>query len=318
MGDTRELTKIRRELTTRLRARSAEGEQSLIARISAIAEFEMDAQFLAGLRAASKETIEYALRAVEEGENWSVSVPPSIAAQIRLLAREGASLEAMLHGYSTVHNLLMEVLTDEMDSLPPDVLGYMVRVASQQSDKLIMAFTNVYMTEVTRLERSSAQRLAERVQNLLAGEPPQEAELEYDLEAWHLGLIASGKAPELSVRRLAEDLGTQLLLVQRGPGTVWAWLGAPHALSVSEFERRASSRLDSSVSFAFGEPRQDIDGWRLTHQEARTRAGGHAPGLRAPGPLCGRGAAGRGDARRDDRQVPPRRVPAPGRKTQGR
>jgi hypothetical protein len=269
MDDTRELTTIRRKLATRLRTRSAEGEQTFIARISAIAEFEMDAEFLAGLRTASKETIDYALRAVEEGENWPVSVPPSVATQIRLLAREGASLEAMLHGYSIVHNLLMEVLTEEMDPLPPDVLGYMLRVASQQSDRLMMALTNEYVNEVARLERSSAQRLAERVQRLLAGEPPRQAELGYDLDAWHLGMIASGRAPESSARRLAEELGCQLLLVPRGPGTVWAWLGARRCLSASEFERLASSKLGSSASFAFGESREGIDGWRLTHQEAQ-------------------------------------------------
>ena len=82
-------------------------------------------------------------------------------------------------------------------------------------------------------------------------------------------MIASGPAPELSVRRLAEELGCRSLLVPRGPKTAWAWLGAQRSVSVSEFERLASS-LGASVSFAIGEPRQGIDGWRLTHQEAQT------------------------------------------------
>lgn len=269
MDDARELMTIRRELATRVRARSAEIERTVIARISAIAEFEMDPEFLIGLRTASRETVDCALSAIEEGEDWSLAVPPAIAAQIRLLAREGAPLEAVLHGYSTVHNLLMEVLTEKMDPLPQDVLGYMLRIGSQQSDRLMMAFTNEYVSEVARLERSSAQRLAERVQRLLAGEPPREGELDYDLDAWHLGVIASGKAPGLSVQRLAEELGCQLLLVPRGPDTIWAWLGARRSVSVPEFERLTSSKLGASVSFAFGEPRERIDGWRLTHQEAQ-------------------------------------------------
>jgi hypothetical protein len=266
---THSLTTVRSELAARVRVRSPEIERAVITRISAIAEFELDAEFLVGLRTASKETIDCALSAIEEGENWSLVVPPSIAAQIRLLAREGASLEAMLQGYSTVHGLLMEVLTEEMGPLPQDLLGYMLRVGSQQSDEMIMAFTNEYVSEVARLERSSAQRLEEQVRRLLAGEPPQEAELGYDLDAWHLGLIASGKAPELRVQRLAEELGCQLLLVLRGPNTVWAWLGARRSVSIPEFERLATSKLGTAASIAFGEPREGVDGWRLTHQEAQ-------------------------------------------------
>jgi hypothetical protein len=268
-NDTSALKRFRRELAARVRARSPEIEQAFITRISAIAEFEMDPEFLVGLRTSGKEAVDYALSAVEEGENWSTAVPPSVAAQIRLLAREGAPLEAMLRGYAIVHNLLMEILTEEMDPLPKDALGYMLRVGSQQSDRLMMAFTNEYVNEVARLERSSAQQLAERVQQLLADEELLDAELDYDLDAWHLGVIALGKAPELSVRHLAEELGCRLLLVPRGPETTWAWLGAQRSVSVSEFERLASSGLSTSVSFAFGEPRKRIDGWRLTHQEAQ-------------------------------------------------
>jgi hypothetical protein len=269
-NETHSLRTIRRELAARVRTRSAEIEQAFVARVGAIAKFEMDAEFLVGLRAASQETIDYALSAVEEGESWVVAVPPSVAAQIRLLAREGASLEVMLRGYSTVHDLLMEFLTEEMDPLPQDELGHMLRVQSQQSDKLMMAFTNEYTSEVARLERSSTQRLAEQVQRLLAGEPTQGAELDYDLSAWHLGIIAAGQASELTVRRLAEELGCRLLLVPRGPETIWAWLGAQRSISVAEFERLASSKLGASVSFAIGESRQGIDGWRLSHQEAQT------------------------------------------------
>jgi PucR C-terminal helix-turn-helix domain/GGDEF-like domain len=261
--------RIRGELAARVGARSPEIERAFLTRIGAIAEVETNAELLAGLRAAARESIAYALGAIEEGESWAVVVPPTVAGQIRLLAREGVSLEATLNGYSTVHNLLVEFITEEMDPLPRDVLGQMLRVQSQQSDKLMMAFTDEYASEVARLERSSSQRLAERVQGLLAGEPMQGAELGYDLDAWHLGAIAAGKASELSLRRLAEELGCQLLSVPRGPVKTWAWLGAQRSISVSEFERLAASTLGASVSLAIGEPRQGLEGWRLTHQEAQ-------------------------------------------------
>jgi len=266
------LKAIRDELAARVSARSPEIEQAFLTRIGALADGQMDAEFSVGLRAAARESIDSTLRAIREGEDWSVVVPPTVATQIRLLAREGAPLETMLTGYSTVHNLLMEFVTEEMGPLPHEVIGHMLRVQSQQSDDLLMAFTSEYANEVARLERSSTQRLAEKVQRLLAGEPMQGTELDYDLDAWHLGVIASGKAPELSVRRLAEELGCRLLSVPRDAGTIWAWLGARRSVSVSEFECLATSTSYASVSFAVGEPRQGIEGWRLTHQEAQTAA----------------------------------------------
>ena len=261
---------IRSELAARVRARSPEVEQAFIARISASGTMEIDAEYLVGLPAALRESIDYALNAVEEGESWSIAVPPAVAAQIHMLARGGATLEATLHGYSVVHNVLLEFMTEEMGPLPQEVLGQMLRVQSQQSDKLMMAFANEYASEMARLDRSSAQRLAERVQQVLAGERVEGVELDYDLDGWHLGIVALGEAAELTVRRLAEELGCRLLSVRRTPETLWAWLGAQRSISLSELERLASARFDASVSLAIGEPRQGIDGWRLTHREAQT------------------------------------------------
>jgi sugar diacid utilization regulator len=111
---------------------------------------------------------------------------------------------------------------------------------------------------------------AELVQRLLAGAPVNVGELGYDLDTCHLGVIASGVGAREVVRMLAVGTGRQLLTVQRGNELVWAWFGWRRQLPVTEIERLLSRRADpAGVSLAIGEPGDGIDGWRLTHWQAR-------------------------------------------------
>jgi DNA-binding PucR family transcriptional regulator len=48
---------------------------------------------------------------------------------------------------------------------------------------------------------------------------------------------------------------------------VWAWLGSQRKPSPTDLERALSGSTPASL--ALGEPRQGLDGWRQTHQEAQ-------------------------------------------------
>jgi sugar diacid utilization regulator len=105
---------------------------------------------------------------------------------------------------------------------------------------------------------------------LLAGDASLDAaELDYEFAAWHLGLVITGARADVAARTLAAGLSRQVLVVVRGDDSVWAWLGGHERLAVEDVERYLSAGVLGDVSLAAGEPRQGLEGWRLTHHEAQ-------------------------------------------------
>ncbi len=114
-------------------------------------------------------------------------------------------------------------------------------------------------------------------------------DLDYALDGWHVGVIAVGARaardrqegqPERAVRELATKVGCRLLCVERDAESVWAWLGADRRFALAGIERLSASGgiarrgmsctdLAEGVLFAFGEPAEGFQGWRLTHRQAQ-------------------------------------------------
>jgi len=263
---------VRAELVERLRARSVEIEDAIFARVQALSapvESE-DAEYRAGLRATVAEVVSYALVSIEQGEEWSEPVPSLVAAQARRAARSGVGLDTVLRRYAAGDRLLAEFIMEEASSLPNAALRQVLRAQGPQVDRVMAAVAAEYMSEVELMRRSPAQRMAERVQRLLAGDSPLDAaELGYELEGWHLGLVVTGARPDVAARTLAAGLSRPVLVVLRGDDVAWAWLGGQEELAVADVDRYLSAGVLGDVSLAVGEPRQGRDGWRLTHQEAQ-------------------------------------------------
>jgi GGDEF-like domain/PucR C-terminal helix-turn-helix domain len=122
--------------------------------------------------------------------------------------------------------------------------------------------------------RSREQRRAELAHRLLADEPlnaGELAELEYDLDGWHLGVIATGTQASQAAkatRGLAAGLGCELLPVPHGRDAVWAWVGGSRRIAFADVERALSIGGHAGVSLAVGEPAKGLEGWRQTHREA--------------------------------------------------
>ncbi len=266
------LTRIRSELVVRLRERLPEIEDAIFARARTLSEpaGEEDPEYVAGLRATIGESLEFALAHIEKGEEWTGPVPHAAAEQARRAARSGVRLDTVLRRYAAGDRLLGDFIMDEADRFPSQALRQVLRTHGPQVDRLMAAVATEYMDEVARMRRSPTQRLAERVQRLVAGEDPSDVGgLEYTFDAWHLGMIVKGSNAEPCARALAAGLDCQVLIVPRGNGIVWAWLGARRSLAVPEVERLLSDGVAGDAALAVGEPHSGLDGWRLTHREAQ-------------------------------------------------
>ena len=271
-GEADSLKTIRLELVARLRGRLEEIEDSIFARVRTLSETAgvEDPEYVAGLRATITESLDFALAHIEKGEDWTGPIPSTAAEQARRSARAGVRLDTVLRRYAAGDRLVGDFIMDEADCFSSQSLRMILRMHGPQVDRLMAAVATEYMDEVARMKRSPTQRLAERVQRLVAGESPTDVgDLEYAFDAWHLGMIVKGTEAEAGIRALASGLDSQVLVVPRGSGIVWAWLGARRPLAVPDIERLLSGGLAGDSQLAVGEPRSGLEGWRLTHREAQ-------------------------------------------------
>jgi hypothetical protein len=274
-GRPSSLEDVRTNLVGRLRVRQLEIEAAIFAHVREMygSIGNEDAEYQAGLGAAVAAVVDYALTGIEQGDAWSGPIPAASITQARRAARNGVNLDTLVLRYIAGNRLLGGFVEDEADRS-----GYASHTQALRQlrgrqelllERLTAAVASEHRQEVERIRRSPEQRRRELVQQLLESEPTDVAELEYDFEVWHLGVIASGTAAEKAVRGLADGLGRQLLLISCGGGIVWAWLGGRRKLAITDVERVLVANGVAGVSLAIGEPRRRIDGWRQTHREAQ-------------------------------------------------
>jgi len=264
---------IRLALVARLQERFPEIEEAVFARVRSLGEpiRSEDPEYLAGLRAAVVEAVEYGLAGIERGdEDWSSPPPAAAVAQARRAARYGVKLDTVLRRYAAGDRRLGEFILDESDHFPAEILRQVLSDQGPRVDRLMAAIATEYKHELERIRRSPTIRVAERVQRLLDDDGFAKVDdLDYEFDAWHLGVIVTrGKVEEI-VRAMASDLDREAMSVPRGDETVWSWLGGRRPLAVADIERCFFAGAPDDMCLAIGEPRRGLDGWRLTHHEAQ-------------------------------------------------
>lgn len=292
------------ELMVRVRARRDELEDAVFSRIREgdyASSGDGDAEYVAGLRAAVKAAIEYALAGLEPGERADEPPPPQAISQARRAARFGVNLDTVLRRYVLGSTMLGDLLVEEAANSDladhPMMLRELLSDQAAVLERLLAAITAEYNTELERSGRSPAQRLVERVQHLLAGSPGDLLDVGYELDGWHVGAIATGAAAGGDLRRVADALDCRLLYVPCGEQMAWVWLGAHSALTADDIELallgelsggaplpRGAARAPGAreVTLALGQPAWALEGWRLTHRQAQAAM---RVALRAPQPL---------------------------------
>lgn len=275
-------------LVARLRARAAEIEQEIFTRVrEAVPDpaGDCDAEYLAGLRATVAAGVEFVLRGIEEVRDpASVSAPAEAVLQARRAARIGLSVEQLIRRYMVGQALLWEYILQEADrtQLAGEGMEQLREIMHSQAalvDRLVTDVAREHAQERDRARHSPDGRLLERVRVLLAaGEQGAAAsgdglgaELDYDLQGEHLGVIVKGDEAQQALRDLARRLDRRLLSVPCGPDTIWGWLGSrrPDTAPPDLEQAVRAVRPILDVRFAIGEPARGLQGWRLTHQQAQ-------------------------------------------------
>jgi PucR C-terminal helix-turn-helix domain/GGDEF-like domain len=263
-------------LAERLGKRRAEIEQVALVRVYAVSdpgEVE-DPEYTLGLREAVRAAVAYAVAAVESaGRDPLAPVPDQLLAQARAAARNDVSIDTVLRRYSAGYALLGDFLVREAQDAEPLAAAELkrgLRAIAEVFDRLVASISDVYVRENEERLPDAAHRRAERVRRLLAGEPAGTEDLNYQFDAWHLAAIAAGPDAAEALRDLAAAVGRNLLLARaEGGKTVWAWLGGRGRFAARELLQHGERTLPGEVLLALGEPGRGMEGWRLSHRQAK-------------------------------------------------
>jgi PucR C-terminal helix-turn-helix domain/GGDEF-like domain len=266
--------RVRASLHERLQTRREEIEAALLNRIYGISDASdlPDPEYLEGLRTAVAAALDYGLAAIEQGDEHPPQMPAVLLVQARMAARLGISLDTVLRRYFAGYALLADYLLEEAEKgnlLGGPAIKSLLRTQAALFDRLLAEVSEEHAREVEAKRNRAGERRAERVQRLLAGELIDTTGIDYDFGEHHLGALAAGEGVGEALRDLARSLDCRILLIRPADGPTWAWLGARRRLDPTKLQRVAAERWPGDLLLATGEPGKGIDGWRLTHRQAR-------------------------------------------------
>jgi hypothetical protein len=261
-------------LGARLRERLPELRAAVARRVHAFDDpgAVPDPAYREGLEAALPAAVEYSIASLEGGRARPPEVPVEVLAQARLDARDQVPLDTVTRRYLAVSALIGDFLAEEAEraEMASGALRRLLAVQATRLDELLAAAGAEHAREVRNRPTTAAERRRECVKSLLAGELVDRAELGYELEAEHVGLMARGDAAKGLLRGLAARLDRRLLAVRREEEPLWAaWLGGRQSLASEEVLRALADLPADGVTVTVGEPAAGLEGWRFTHEQAK-------------------------------------------------
>jgi hypothetical protein len=225
-------------------------------------------------RASCYGNVRAALHALGTDRSIPGPVPPEAVEEARLAARAGTPLESLLHTYRVGHAVCWERALEvaEKMGLQGDARSATLVIGSRYMfayvDATCGAITKEYTRERDRAMRSQVQRRVQLVRDVLGGAVVGSAELGYELEAEHIGVIADGPGADAYLLALQRELGHHLLPIAVSETVVWGWLGARQSLGESGRRRLTAVPLEPDTRVALGEPGIGPAGFRRTHEQA--------------------------------------------------
>lgn len=255
-----------------LEARREEVEATLFNRIKSIVDTDSidDPEYVEGLQRSIPAGFDFALSAITASERHPPPVPTVLMAQARLAARNRLEIVEVMRRYEVCRTVVEGTLAEEAEArgLAEVVkLADLLRIIGMLFDRLLATIGSEYKRE-RELTATGALRRLMLVRGALSGESPATTDLNYDFDAFHIGLIAKGDGSATVVRDLADSLDCVSLVVQNEDGATWAWYGGRVKPNVEQLNGLVSNQWPKTVNLEVGEPAHGPVGWRRSHLQA--------------------------------------------------
>ncbi len=202
------------------------------------------------------------------------ALPFSSVEETRTVAQWGISLEALIQTYRSGHSVIWDHTMEVAELCVPDphdrsqILRLCSRYLFAYFDQMIALVAEVYESERTSLFHESDRRRRQLVRDLLEGLPVDHGKLQYQVTGVHMAAISTGEGAERVLRQLAARCSLSCLTV-RGPShSAWAWFGGK-SLTDPTTQQAVVAAVPSGAFVAFGDVAEGIEGFRVSHREAR-------------------------------------------------
>lgn len=232
-----------------------------------------DVQLECGWREVASACLDCGLLAIEQGDEWSGPIPPIVVVQEHRAARNGIDLPTSIDRYTSAYRLAWDYALEEIGYSDFSEQDRMLvqREVSRASLSLLsrllseVAKVHIELKDGLRTSQNDA-KLASRI---LAGEPIERREIDYDFEAEHVGVIAWGEGAATTLDMVARNLGYHRWIVLHHDGTAWAWLSRSNDCSSEDIARALGSDMYPGIFAAIGKPAPLLSGFRDTHHLAQ-------------------------------------------------
>lgn len=264
----------REDLLTAVEGRRREIVERVFVRIQAIGDVSdpIDAEYLHGIRQAVETAVDHTIEASAAPEDRPPSVPPAILAQVRLAARRRTPLETVLRRYLAGHAVLGDFVAEEAERQGVDAaqLRQVLRAQAAETDRVLAAISATYRQEAASARPlSSDRRRALQIRRLLDGELLDPFGLGYDLDRWHVGMVAPKATGSETFDAFAANHDAARLVITGDDSLLWGWLGFRERPDPPLNAPAPAARPSDGHRAGIGEPAHGRTGWRLTHEQAR-------------------------------------------------
>ena len=233
-----------------------------------------DPDFLAVSTASCVGHLGVLLDALSSGRDMPSALPPAAVEETRTVAQWGIPLDSLIHTYRIGHAVVWEHVMDLADEILEDarvrsqILKLISRYFFAYHDRMVVLVVAIYEAERTALFHDRGRRRRQLVRDLLDGLPIDHSKLPYLLSGVHLAAVSTAEECDRILRQLAAQNGLNYLSVPGPTGSFWAWLGGTR-LREPDTQAAIMDGLPSGVFVAFGDLAEGLEGFRITHREAR-------------------------------------------------